>query len=287
MPSKPILRFAPSPNGYLHLGHAFSALVTWHVAQVLDGAALLRIEDIDLQRSKPEFTAAIFEDLQWLGLSWPEPVMHQRDRFAAYAQAFEMLMQMGLLYPCYCSRTEVAAHADGTDPDGAPRYGGTCRGLSPEVIAGRLAAGERAVFRLRTDTASARVGRCEIHEVLLEGHELRLDKPRTREAHPEDWGDVVLVRKDTPTSYHLSVVVDDAAQEVTHVTRGMDLYRATDLHVLLQALLGLPSPVYAHHRLIVDDGDRKLAKSRGSTALRELRAAGWSATEARGAVGFD
>jgi glutamyl-Q tRNA(Asp) synthetase len=194
---------------------------------------------------------------------------------------------MGLLYPCFCSRAEVAAHADGTDPDGAPRYGGTCRGLPPEAGAERLERGERAAFRLRMDTALSRVGSLEIRERSLVGHELQPGAENLREAHPEDWGDAVIVRKDTPTSYHLSVVVDDAAQEVTHVTRGMDLYRATDLHVLLQKLLGLPSPIYAHHALITDDGDRKLAKSRGSTSLRDLRASGWSAADVRRAVGFD
>jgi glutamyl-Q tRNA(Asp) synthetase len=289
---KPILRFAPSPNGYLHLGHAYSALMTHGMAQALGGTMLLRIEDIDLSRSKPEFTEAIFEDLHWLGLTWPEPVMRQSDRFAAYGQAFERLVQMGLVYPCFCSRTEVATHAHGTDPDDAPRYGGTCRAMPREEALERLAKGARAAWRIDMKLAREAVeSTLLVHEVLPaptpaapgidDGH-LTL-----RELHPEDWGDAVIVRKDTPTSYHLSVVVDDAAQEVSHVTRGRDLYRATDLQVLLQRLLGLPTPIYAHHDLIRDEGDRKLSKSKGAPSLRSLREAGVTAAEVRRRVGFD
>lgn len=291
MSLKPILRFAPSPNGYLHLGHAYSALMTHATAQALGGTMLLRIEDIDLNRSKPEFVAAIFEDLHWLGLNWPEPVMRQSDRFAAYAEAFERLVQMGLVYPCFCSRTEVAEHAEGTDPDGAPRYGGTCRGISRAVGLERIANGERAAWRIDIKAALENV------KSVLVGHELlpaptpanlNVDEGHltVRELHPEDWGDMVIVRKDTPASYHLSVVVDDAAQGVTHVTRGMDLYRATDLHVLLQSLLGLPSPIYAHHGLVLDEGDKKLSKSKGAPSLRSLREAGVTADEVRRRVGL-
>lgn len=293
MSSKPIFRFAPSPNGYLHLGHAYSALITHGMAQALGGTMLLRIEDIDLSRSKPEFVDAIFEDLHWLGLSWPEPVLRQSDRFGIYAQAFEKLMQMGLLYPCFCSRAEVAQHADGTDPDGAPRYGGTCRSMPREVALARIAAGERAAWRLDMNKALAiRNSPLQCHEVepYLNAENGGFDTderhPTTRELHPEDWGDAVIVRKDTPTSYHLSVVVDDAAQGVTHVTRGRDLYRATDLQVLLQQLLDLPTPIYAHHALIRDEGDKKLSKSKGAPSLRSLREAGWTAAEVRRRVGF-
>lgn len=294
MSLKPILRFAPSPNGYLHLGHAYSALMTQAMAQALGGTMLLRIEDIDLARSKPEFTAAIFEDLHWLGLAWPEPVLRQRDRFAAYAQAFETLVQMGVLYPCFCSRAEVAAHAEGTDPDGAPRYGGACRAMPRDVALGRIAAGERAAWRLDMNKALGIQNptlKCREHEPFLnvsDERRITLDEQHltVRTLHPEDWGDAVVVRKDTPTSYHLSVVVDDAAQSISHVTRGRDLYRATDLQVLLQQLLDLPTPIYAHHELIRDDGDKKLSKSKGAPSLRSLREAGVTAAEVRRRVGF-
>jgi len=282
MSLKPILRFAPSPNGYLHLGHAYSALMTRGLAQKLGGTMLLRIEDIDLTRSKPEFTAAIFEDLHWLGLDWPEPVMRQSDRFVAYAEAFEQLVQAGMVYPCFCSRAEMAQHAEGTDPDGAPRYGGRCRSIPRELALQRIAAGEKTAWRL--DMGKALAGRetpleCREHEPF--GN----PEATVRVLHPEDWGDAVIVRKDTPTSYHLSVVVDDAAQSVTHVTRGRDLYRATDLQVLLQKLLGLPTPVYAHHELIRDDAYRKLSKSKGAPSLRALREAGWTAADIRRRLG--
>lgn len=253
---------------------------------------LLRIEDIDLGRSKAEFTAAIFEDLHWLGLTWPEPVMRQSARFAAYAQAFERLVQMGLVYPCFCSRTEVAEHADGTDPDGAPRYGGTCRAIPRDVALERIDRGEKAAWRLDMNKSLRHMNiPLNMHEFLpapnpgnLNADERRLS---LRELHPEDWGDAVIVRKDTPTSYHLSVVVDDAAQFVSHVTRGRDLYRATDLQVVLQKLLDLPTPIYAHHELIRDEGDKKLSKSKGAPSLRSLREAGVTAAEVRARVGFD
>lgn len=290
MSLKPILRFAPSPNGYLHLGHAYSALMTHAMAQALGGTMLLRIEDIDLVRSKPEFITAIFEDLHWLGLSWPEPVMRQSDRFAAYAQAFEKLVQTGLVYPCFCSRTEVAEHSHGIDPDGAPRYGGRCRAIPRDVALQRIAAGERPAWRLdmaaaiRSASLPYLVGESE--RFLYANQQLYFSEPLPREIRPEDWGDAVIVRKDTPTSYHLSVVVDDAAQSVSHVTRGRDLYRATDLQVLLQRLLDLPTPIYAHHELIRDDGDKKLSKSKGAPSLRSLRVAGVTAEEVRRRVGF-
>jgi glutamyl-Q tRNA(Asp) synthetase len=252
---------------------------------------LLRIEDIDRGRSKPEFVEAIFADLGWLGLTWPEPVMRQSARFDAYAHAFERLKELGVVYPCFCSRTEVAAHADGTDPDGAPRYGGTCRNIPRDVALARIAGGERCSWRI--DMRRALEGVAEplfVHEVLPAPTPAKLaiapDQLRERRLHPEDWSDAILVRKDTPTSYHLSVVVDDAAQGVTHVTRGMDLYRATDLQVLLQKLLGLSAPIYAHHGLVLDEGDKKLSKSRGSPSLRSLREAGVTAAEVRYRVGF-
>jgi glutamyl-Q tRNA(Asp) synthetase len=288
MPLK-ILRFAPSPNGALHLGHAYSALMTWGAAEALGGTALLRIEDIDGARSKPEFTAAIFEDLGWLGLSWPEPVMRQSSRFAVYRQAFEKLRKAELVYPCFCSRAEVRDAAAATDPDGAPLYAGSCRRLPRSAVAARLAIGERPQWRLRMDRATTVAGPLMVREFLLfarDAGRVRLDGLGERAADPAAWGDAVIVRKDVPTSYHLSVVVDDAAQGVTHVTRGMDLRPSTDLQVLLQGLLGLPHPLYAHHHLIRDDEDRKLSKSRGSRSLGSLREAGWSPAEVRRSVGF-
>ncbi|HEV7275595.1 MAG TPA: tRNA glutamyl-Q(34) synthetase GluQRS [Devosiaceae bacterium] len=282
MPSKPIFRFAPSPNGRLHLGHAYSALFTAHWAHRLGGTFLLRIEDIDLGRSRPEFTDAIVEDLRWLGLSWPEPVWHQSQRLPQYQAAAARLRAMDLLFPCFCSRSEVAAAAEGTDPDGAPLYPGTCRHLAPAEIERRLARGESVQWRLRGDQAIARTGVL----TFTVAQPTPLDRPQIRYARPQLWGDVVIQRKDTPTSYHLSVVVDDAAQQVTHVTRGRDMEPATDVHVLLQFLLGLPSPVYTFHKLLLDDEGRKLAKSRGSETLADLRAAGWTAERVRERLGF-
>lgn len=280
MASHPVLRFAPSPNGRLHLGHAYSALFTWAAAQALGGVALLRIEDIDLIRCKPEFDAAIIEDLQWLGLSWPEPVLRQSIRFPAYAAAAERLRALDLLYPCFCTRKEVAERATGVDPDGAPLYPGTCRNLSQERREDLLGEGHPHQWRLRTNEAESLTGPLMMTSFDLEGN------LSERQVSPADWGDAVIVRKDTPTSYHLAVTVDDAFQGVTHITRGLDLYRATDLHRLLQALLDLPAPLYCHHKLVVDEGDMKLAKSRGSASLADLRAAGWTAGEVRRRLGF-
>jgi glutamyl-Q tRNA(Asp) synthetase len=280
--SKPILRFAPSPNGRLHLGHAYSAFVTWNAASLLGGTALLRIEDIDAERSKPEFVAAIMEDLTWLGLDWPEPVMQQSQRMDAYADAGNHLRHQGLLYPCFCSRSDISAAADGTDPDGAPLYPGTCRHLDRGEQIERLERGDPVQFRLDTESAVARTGMLTFTVV----GPLVTDRPQIRHARPERWGDVVLQRKGTPTSYHLSVVVDDAAQGVSHVTRGRDMEAATDIHVLLQMLLGLPSPIYHFHRLILDDEGRKLAKSKGSQSLADLRALGWTPEDVRRAVGL-
>ena len=280
--SKPILRFAPSPNGRLHLGHAYSALLTWRAATQLGGSALLRIEDIDTERCKPEFVAGIYEDLHWLGLGWPEPVMIQSERMGVYADAGNRLRDMNLLYPCFCSRTEIAAAATGTDPDGAPLYPGTCKHLHRGEQIERLQRGDPVQFRLDTDAAMERAGMLTFTVV----GPLVTDRPQIRHARPERWGDVVLQRKGTPTSYHLSVVVDDAAQAITHVTRGRDMEAATDIHVLLQMLLGLPSPIYHFHRLILDDEGKKLAKSKGSESLTDLRAKGWTAEDVRRAVGM-
>lgn len=282
MSSEPIFRFAPSPNGRLHLGHAYSALFTRHWATALGGRFLLRIEDTDLTRSRPDFVDAILEDLHWLGIDWDEPVWRQSHRFPAYGAAARQLDEMGLLFPCFCTRTEVATAAEKTDPDGAPIYPGTCRQLPGPEVARRRARGDPSQTRLRMDAAITRAGAPSFAVAMPTP-----DRPAERRtAHPERWGDVVLQRKDVPTSYHLSVVVDDAAQGVTHVTRGRDMEAATDLHALLQRLLGLPSPLYTFHELILGPDGRKLAKSKGSPTLDSLRLEGWTAGDVRRRLGF-
>jgi glutamyl-Q tRNA(Asp) synthetase len=286
MPDRPVLRFAPSPNGELHLGHAFSALAVYQQAQAAGGRFLLRIEDIDAGRTRPEFVAGIMEDLRWLGLAWEEPVLFQSTRLPAYREAARRLEAQGLLYRCFATRAEIEAAASGADPDGAPLYPGLWKGRSDRDVAEALAEGRP--FALRIDMAAARRAAAAI----LGGRPLsfgELDAGgtlRTVEAHPERWGDAVIVRKDVPASYHLAVVVDDAWQGVTHVTRGRDLYPATDLHRLLQVLLGLPEPAYRHHRLILDESGRKLAKSARDTSLRSLRERGASPAEVRRLVGL-
>lgn len=276
MPS-PILRFAPSPNGYLHLGHAYSALFTDFWARRLGGTFLLRLEDTDPTRCRPEFSEAIEDDLYWLGLAWPEPVMVQSERVPAYVAAADRLKARGLLYPCDCTRHEIAERSSGTDPDGAPLYDGKCRVHGP--VGGE---GRQAQWRLDGGAATALTGPLSFTVV----GPTPLDRPQVRYARPELWGDVVIQRKDMPTSYHLSVVVDDAAQNVTHVTRGRDMEPSTDIHVLLQMLLGLGQPIYTFHKLILDDEGKKLSKSKGSPTLRSLREGGWTAGDVRAAVGF-
>lgn len=288
MPSQPIFRFAPSPNGYLHMGHAYSALFTQRAAEAVGGVTLLRMEDIDLGRCKPEYDAAIIEDLGWLGYAWPEPVLRQKERFAAYEKAAKKLRTSGLLYPCFCSRTEIAAASTGTDPDGAPLYPGTCRHVSVAEVNAKLAAGEQPQWRLRMDGAEEEIGDVlVVRECPVTDRDVQFSEERPRAVEPGRWGDVVLVRKEIPTSYHLSVVVDDDEQGVTHVTRGMDLHAATDIHVLLQGLLGLRSPIYAHHGLITDTLDAKLSKSAGAQPLRRLRDAGWTPERIRARLGLD
>jgi glutamyl-Q tRNA(Asp) synthetase len=267
-------RFAPSPNGRLHLGHAFSALLNQSLARRMGARLLLRIEDIDPARSRREFTDAIFDDLRWLGFSWDGAVRHQSAHMADYSAHIETLRARGLLYPCFCSRTEIArASADRADhlrdPDGAPLYPGTCRALDPALAAARIAAGEPHVLRLDMARALAAI------EKPLDWQEWDGTDGITRiPADPAAWGDVVLARRDVPTSYHLSVVADDAVQGISHVVRGRDLYHATSVHRLLQTLLYLPEPLYHHHTLLLDAQGRKLAKSAGSPAIADLRAQG-------------
>jgi glutamyl-Q tRNA(Asp) synthetase len=277
--TKPVFRFAPSPNGRLHLGHAYSALLNADFARRFGGRFLLRIEDIDITRCRPEFEAAIYDDLAWLGLVWEKPVRRQSEHFTDYRAAFLRLKGRGVVYPCFCTRKDIAQtiaclEAEGgqdwpRDPDGAPLYPGTCRAMPSNEAESRIAAGEPHAWRL--DRAAVRK--------LLPGPHVfrRLDRDGREEAVTADpwrWGDAVIVRKEIPTSYHLAVVVDDALQGVTHVVRGQDLEAATDLHVLLQGLLELTTPRYHHHGLVLDPTGDKLAKSRQSRPLAELRAEG-------------
>jgi glutamyl-Q tRNA(Asp) synthetase len=272
---QPVFRFAPSPNGYLHLGHAFSALNDYARCQAADGRFLLRIEDIDTARCRPEYEMAIYADLAWLGLAWETPVRRQSEHMADYAAALARVTGMGLVYPSFLSRAEIAAAGTAHDPDGAPLYPGTDRNLAEEEARARIAAGAPYALRLRMDDAIAAAGELTWQE-----------DETTVAADPAVWGDVVIARKETPTSYHLAVVVDDAAQGVTNVVRGRDLYQATAVHVLLQRLLGLPSPAYHHHRLITDAGGRKLSKSDRDTALAALRATGKTPQDVRRMVGL-
>ena len=285
--SRPVFRFAPSPNGELHLGHALSALVGYEQARAAGGRFLLRIEDIDLGRTRPEFVAGIFENLRWLELEWEEPVLFQSQRMEAYRAAARRLEALGLAYPCFATRSEIEAAAGGaSDQDGAPLYPGLWKGRTQAEIAERRAARVPAALRIDMVTAQRAVAE-KLRGLPLTFVEVAdAGTPQTVDAHPERWGDAVVVRKDVPTSYHLAVVVDDAWQGVTHVVRGRDLYAATDLHRLLQVLLDLPEPTYHHHRLIVDETSRKLAKSAGDTSLRALREQGLLPAEVRRLVGL-
>jgi glutamyl-Q tRNA(Asp) synthetase len=291
MSSTVVCRFAPSPNGYLHLGHALSALVNFNMARESGGRFLLRIEDIDLTRCRSEFETAIYEDLAWLGIAWDGEVRRQSEHFDDYRSALAELEAQGLLYPSFESRAEIAAEIAAApapwpcDPDGAPLYPGTARNLSPSERGQRIAAGEPYALRLDVAAAIARVA-----STSLTWNESGLGpagETGTIAIAPERWGDVILGRKEMPASYHLAVAIDDALQGITHVVRGRDLFWATSVHRLLQALLGLPTPAYRHHRLILDEHDRKLSKSTQATALRSLRASGLTAADIRRMVGLD
>lgn len=280
----PVFRFAPSPNGYMHLGHALSAFINADSAAKTGGRMLIRIEDIDASRCRPEYEAAIYEDLAWLDLTFEQPVRRQSEHMADYKAALDKLDGTGLVYPSFESRAEIdklvaARDAEGgwpRDPDGAPLYPGSGKSLSANERKERRMAGEPYALRLDMTAALARVGPLSWREG-EEGSIL---------ADPAAWGDVVLARKETPTSYHLSVVVDDALQGVTHVARGRDLYPSTSVHRVLQELLGLPAPFYRHHRLILDSDGRKLSKSNQSTAIRQLRAAGATPSDIRRMTGL-
>jgi glutamyl-Q tRNA(Asp) synthetase len=286
MSAQPVFRFAPSPNGLLHLGHAYSALLNFDLAQQIGGRFLVRIEDIDTVRCRPEFVSAIIHDLSWLGLTWETPVRIQSQHFEAYRDAARTLESAGLLYPCFASRKDIEAAIGNTapiDPDGTVLYPGLWRAASPEQVAEQKRYGTPFALRLDMKRALASVTEPLTYEAFSPG---AVSARRPVLARPELWGDAVLVRKETPSSYHLSVVVDDALQGVTHVVRGKDLEAATDLHRLLQRLLGLPAPVYHHHDLITNDGGRKLAKSWKDTSLAQLRAEGATSADIRRLVGL-
>ena len=286
----PVFRFAPSPNGYLHLGHAFSALLNFELARQSSGRLLLRIEDIDATRCRPEFEAAIYEDLGWLGISWETPVRRQSEHLSDFREAVEQLSGRGLIYPAFESRAEIArlvaeretASPWPRDPDGAPLYPGAAKSFS--VAARRQLIEQGLPYALRLDMAAAVAQAPDLSWV--EHGEGPEGETGIVAARPQAWGDVILARKETPTSYHLSVVIDDALQGVTDVVRGQDLFWSTSVHRLLQTLLGIPQPAYRHHRLILDDFGQKLSKSARATALRELREQGATPADIRRLVGF-
>jgi glutamyl-Q tRNA(Asp) synthetase len=285
-----VFRFAPSPNGYLHLGHAYSALLNFDGARESGGRLLLRIEDIDAARCRPEFEAAIYQDLGWLGIGWETPVRRQSEHLFEYRAAVEKLAAMGLVYPSFESRAEIAGLAAQReanalwprDPDGAPLYPGVAKSLSADARALLFESG--AAFALRLDMAAACARACDLS--WTERGEGPEGETGIVVARPEAWGDVILARKETPTSYHLSVAIDDALQGVTEVVRGQDLFWSTSVHRLLQVLLGLRTPTYRHHRLVLDGERRKLAKSSQATGLRELRAGGATPADIRRLVGL-
>jgi len=295
----PVFRFAPSPNGYLHLGHAYSALLNFDLARQGQGKFLLRIEDIDATRCRPEFEAAIYEDLGWLGISWEMPVRRQSEHFSKYREAVEKLSGLGrsglgLIYPAFESRAEIARLVTGRetdatadepwprDPDGAQLYPGVAKSLSAE--AHRQLIEQGVPYALRLDMAAALT---QVSDLSWVEHGAGPNgETGIVPARPEAWGDVILARKETPTSYHLSVVIDDALQGITDVVRGEDLFWSTSVHRLLQSLLGVSQPAYRHHRLVLDSAGQKLSKSTRSTALRELRREGATPADIRSLVGL-
>ncbi len=270
-------RFAPSPTGHLHLGHAFAALT----AAAAGERFLLRIEDIDATRCRPGYEAAIFEDLAWLGLAWEEPVLRQCERMPAYAATLSALKARGLVYPCFCTRQEIAdeiarAVEAPHGPDG-PLYPGTCRRLDAAEASDRMAAGASFALRLDSARAAAEVGPLCFEE---RGHGPD-GEHGTIAVNPKAFGDIVLARKDTPSAYHLAVVVDDALPGVGLVTRGNEVFGAAHIQRVLQALLGLPEPAYAHHRLILDENGKKFSKRDQAVTLRALRQCGVTPDEIR------
>ncbi|HEX7874099.1 MAG TPA: tRNA glutamyl-Q(34) synthetase GluQRS [Sphingobium sp.] len=266
--SRTVTRFAPSPTGALHIGHGWSALMAHDLARRSDGLFRLRIEDIDGARSRPEHVAGIIADLTWLGILWDGPIVQQSERLPLYRAAVQQLAADGLAYPCFCTRAdiarEIAASASAPHGPDGPAYPGTCAHLSPQERAARIAAGEAHAWRLHMAEAVARAG-------LLYWHDM--DRGRIV-ADPMPFGDIVLARKDAPGSYHLCATIDDAAMEISHVLRGVDLCEATHVHRLLQALLDLPTPLYRFHPLLLDADGRRLAKRSAGLSLAEVRAGG-------------
>jgi len=288
----PVFRFAPSPNGALHLGHAYSALVNYRLAQEVGGKFLLRIEDIDRVRCRSELEKDMLEDLEWLGLEWESTPRRQSDHFANYAEALDTLVCENLIYPSFMTRGQirdrVAQLREGgkewkNDPDGSPLYPGSERDWPIEELEKERINSPLHTLRLNMQKA------LEFACKQIKFHETGSgpqNETGNCTANPKQWGDLVLARSDTPTSYHLSVVIDDALQGVTHVVRGRDLFHATSVHRLLQELLGLPEPEYHHHDLILADDGRKLSKSAGDTSLRALRNAGFTADDVKRLIGF-
>ena len=266
-PQHMVTRFAPSPTGRLHVGHGWSALMAMDLARGAGGTMRLRIEDIDGTRSRPEHVAGIIEDLRWLGVEWDGDILFQSQRIGLYMAALDRLRDMGLLYPCFCTRADIQASLTAPHGPEGPVYPGTCRALGAEEQTHRIAAGKAHAWRIDMAQATARAGPLCWHAFGAEGGEVIA-------ANPAVHGDVVLARKDAPASYHLSCTLDDAAMGVTHVLRGADLRHATDIHRLLQAVLDLPSPAYRHHPLLVDAQGRRLAKRSGSLSLAQLRTQG-------------
>ncbi|GAN68241.1 tRNA glutamyl-Q(34) synthetase GluQRS [Acetobacter orleanensis] len=283
-----VTRFAPSPTGFLHLGHVASALAGW-TQQGPHGLWLVRMEDIDPQRCRERYATALLDDLAWLGLHSARPVLRQSANMSAYRATLERLDQMGVLYPCFCTRADIAREAAGmmsaphAAPDGSLRYPGTCRHLPPEVRAATLAEGKPHVLRLDMQKALDHI-RAHTPDVWPLSYEDR--EHGTVICQPDLFGDVVLARRDVPASYHLCVTHDDAAQGITLVTRGEDLRPATDLHRLIQALMGWPAPTYQFHPLLCDAEGRRLSKRDGAKAVRVLREAGVSPEEVRRAAGY-
>ena len=288
--NRAVLRFAPSPNGYLHRGHAYSALLNADFADRLNGRLLLRIEDIDPERSLPRYCAALEEDLAWLGLKFELPVRRQSAHFADYQESFARLHTLGVVYRCFCSRGEISAVVNRVaargitcplDPDGAPVYPGTCQTLDQSDIENRLAEGTPFQWRLDHRKAMALT-----RAISWSSFDIETGRTTAVPVRLDRWGDVVLVRKDIPTSYHLSVVVDDSIQGITHIVRGQDLEAATDIHATLQHLLLLKPPVYTHHPLLRDEAGAKLSKSRSSRSLRDERSQGLTLARLKRELGF-
>ncbi len=289
----PVFRFAPSPNGELHLGHALSALLNAEWAKRAKGRFLLRVEDIDLARCTPQYEQGIYDDLAWLGIGWEKPVRRQSEHFDEYKSVLDRLVAAELVYPAFMSRGEIRAFISEVetpkkrwprDPDGVPHYPGVDRAMSRRERRRRLASGEPYAWRLDVAAAMSTLSGPLSWSELTERYG---DATSAISARPQDWGDVVLARRDVPTSYHLSVVIDDAAQGVTHVVRGRDLYHATAVQRLLQEILSLPAPLYFHHPLVEDADGRKLSKSAQDTGLRHLRESGATPDDIRRMVGLE